>query len=79
MIFARWMPGRALLGALLFGGIEALIPRIQAVGLPVPQYFLLMLPYLATLAVLTYVGLVSKRDSGAPGALGLPYTREDRQ
>jgi simple sugar transport system permease protein len=79
VIFARWMPGRALLGALLFGGIEALIPRVQAVGLPVPQYYLLMLPYLATLAVLIYVGIVSKRDSGAPGALGLPYTREDRR
>ncbi len=79
VIFARWRPGRAVLGALLFGGIEALIPRIQAVGLPVPQYLLLMMPYLATLAVLTYVGIVSRAGPGAPGALGLPYVREDRR
>jgi outer membrane protein assembly factor BamB len=38
-----------------------------------------MLPYLATLAVLTYVGVASRTGSGAPGALGLPYVREDRR
>ena len=38
-----------------------------------------MMPYLVTLAVLTYVGLVSRTGSGAPGALGLPYVREDRR
>ncbi len=79
VIFARWQPGRAVAGAFLFGGIEALIPRIQAIGLPVPQYLLLMMPYLATLAVLAYVGIVSRTGSGAPGALGLPYVREDRR
>ena len=54
VIFARWMPGRAVFGALLFGGIEALIPRIFAAGWPVPQYFLQMTPFLTTLAVLVY-------------------------
>src|SRR5580704_17691898 len=46
VIFARWQPWRALLGALLFGCIEAVIPRIAAAGIQVPQYFLLMTPYL---------------------------------
>ena len=78
VIFARWMPGRAVFGALLFGGIEALIPRIFAAGWPVPQYFLQMTPFLATLAVLVYAGLRRSR-SNAPGALGLPYVREDRR
>ncbi len=78
VIFARWMPGRAVFGALLFGGIEALIPRIFAAGWPVPQYFLQMTPFLATLAVLVYAGLRRSR-SDAPGALGLPYVREDRR
>ena len=32
VIFARWQPWRALFGALLFGCIEALIPRIAAAG-----------------------------------------------
>lgn len=78
VIFARWMPGRAVFGALLFGGIEALIPRILAAGWPVPQYFLQMTPFLATLGVLVYAGLRRSR-SAAPGALGLPYVREDRR
>jgi len=79
VIFARWMPGRALFGAVLFGGIEALIPRIFAAGLPVPQYFVLMTPFLATLFVLVYAAVYTKTSTSAPGALGLPYVREDRK
>ena len=79
VIFARWRPGRAVLGAVLFGGIEALIPRVQAAGWDVPQYYMFMLPYLATLAVLIYVGMTSKDRTGAPAALGLPFVREDRR
>ncbi len=79
VIFARWMPGRAVLGGLLFGGIEALIPRIMAAGLPVPQYYLLMTPYAMTLAVLVYSAVYSRHGQGAPLALGLPYVREDRR
>ncbi len=79
VIFARWMPGRALFGAVLFGGIEALIPRIFAAGLPVPQYFVLMTPFLATLFVLVYAAVYTKSSTSAPGALGLPYVREDRR
>ena len=79
VIFARWMPGRALFGAVLFGGIEALIPRIFAAGWPVPQYFLLMTPFLATLFVLVYAAVYSKSSTSAPGALGLPFVREDRR
>ena len=79
VIFARWMPGRALFGAVLFGGIEALIPRIFAAGLPVPQYFVLMTPFLATLFVLVYAAVHARTSTTAPGALGLPYVREDRR
>ena len=79
VIFARWMPGRALFGAVLFGGIEALIPRIFAAGLPVPQYFVLMTPFLATLFVLVYAAVYTKTSTTAPGALGLPHAREDRR
>ncbi len=79
VIFARWMPGRALLGALLFGGIEALIPRVFAAGWPVPQYFVMMTPFFATLFVLVYAALHGRSAAGAPGALGLPHAREDRR
>jgi simple sugar transport system permease protein len=78
VIFARWMPGRALFGAVLFGFIEALIPRIMTTGAQIPQYLLLSTPYLATLFVLIYAAVASKRRSVAPGALGIPYVREDR-
>jgi simple sugar transport system permease protein len=79
VIFSRWRPGRALVGALLFGSIEALIPRISAAGLQVPQYFLLMTPYVATLAVMIWTGLRGRGGLEQPGALGLPYVREDRR
>lgn len=80
VIFSRWRPGRALLGALLFGGIEALIPRLQAAGATVPTFILQMLPYLATFAVLIYVALTTRLGtSSGPAALGTPYVREDRR
>jgi len=78
VIFARWYPWRALLGALLFGGIEALIPQIAAAGIRVPQYFMLMTPYLATLAVMVWQGMRGHVGSDEPAALGQPYVREER-
>jgi simple sugar transport system permease protein len=78
VIFARWHPWRALIGALLFGGIEALIPQIAAAGIRVPQYFMLMTPYLATLAVMVWQGMRGHVGSDEPAALGQPYVREER-
>jgi general nucleoside transport system permease protein len=79
IIFARWRPWRALAGGLLFGSIEALVPQTAAAGLPVPKYFMLMTPYLATIAVMIWVG-ASKRDtSDQPGAIGEPHVREERR
>ena len=77
VIFARWRFWTAMLGAVLFGCVEALIPRVAAIGLQVPQYFVLMLPYLATLAVMIWASL-GKNSSGAPGALGKAFVREER-
>ena len=79
VIFARWRPWRALAGALLFGSIEALVPRIAAAGLPVPQYFMLMTPYVATIAVMIWVGIYKRDFSDQPGALGEPHVREERR
>jgi general nucleoside transport system permease protein len=77
VIFARWRFWTALLGAVLFGCVEALIPRIAAIGLQVPQYFMLMLPYVATLSVMAWSSL-RRKSNGAPGALGKPFVREER-
>lgn len=78
VIFARWHPSRALLGAVLFGCIEALIPRIAATGADVPRYFLQMTPYLATLAVMVWTAARSSRSNAQPAALGRHHIREDR-
>lgn len=77
VIFARWRPGLALVGAMLFGAIEAIIPRVQAVGGDVPVYLMTMLPYLATLFVLVVAAMRRRRDD-EPAALGRVYLRQDR-
>lgn len=83
VIFARWDPVLALVGAYLFGAINRLPLDIQNVGffLSNPQlgYFLKMLPYLFTILVLV-VGArqAMRRRIGAPAALGVPYLREER-
>ena len=84
VIFARWSPWKALAGAVLFGCIEALIPQLAAAGVQLPQYFVSMTPYAITLAVMIWVAVARKSDTGGtndgePGALGEPYLREERR
>jgi simple sugar transport system permease protein len=72
VIFARWRPGLALAGALLFGCATALQFRLQALNLPwLPYEVLLMLPYLLTLLV-----LLRAPTESAPTALGTPYVKD---
>ncbi len=79
VIFARWSPWRALGGALLFGGIEALIPQLAAAGVRLPQYVVLTTPYAITLAVMVWVAATQRGGAGdAPAALGVPFIREER-
>jgi ABC-type uncharacterized transport system permease subunit len=79
VIFARWAPWPALGGALLFGCIEAVIPHIAAAGIKVPQYIVLMTPYLATIGVMVWIGATQRGSGGEPGALGQPHVREERR
>lgn len=79
VIFARWSPWKALAGAVLFGCIEALIPQLAASGVQMPQYFVLMTPYIVTLAVMIWVATSRQGNDAQPGALGEPYVREERQ
>ena len=79
VIFATWNPLRAALGGYLFGCVEALSFRLQAVGVDIPVFFLSMLPYLFTIAVLVVIsrgGLT--RRLAAPAALGNTFVREER-
>jgi len=79
VVFARWAPWPALGGALLFGCIEAVIPHIAAAGIRVPQYLMMMTPYLATIAVMIWVGATQRVGTSEPGALGQPHVREERR
>lgn len=81
VIFATWDPVRAVVGAILFGGINAVQFRMQAAGTTIPAAFLNMLPYAFTIVVLVLItwweGI--RKRVGAPAALGLPYAREEKR
>ncbi len=76
VIFAFWRPGRAILGAWLFGGVMALQLRLQASGTDVPSSLLLMLPYALTIVVLAVSSWKQKR-SEEPAALGVNVAPEE--
>ncbi len=78
VIFALWNPTRAILGAYLFGGVEALTFRLQTMGIHISSFFLVMFPYIVTILVLVLVTIRRRQDAGAPEALGLSYDREER-
>ncbi|MFO7742015.1 MAG: ABC transporter permease [Anaerolineae bacterium] len=80
VIFAMWDPLRAVVGAALFGGINAIQFRMQAAGTAISAALLNMFPYIATILVLvaiTWWETLRKRV-GAPAALGMPYAREEK-
>ncbi len=71
VIFARWNPLWAVLGALVFGGAESLQLQLQARGTDVSPFIMTMVPYLLTLLVLVLWGI--NRRSAAPAALGRSF------
>jgi simple sugar transport system permease protein len=75
VVFAAWRPWRLLLGAYLFGGVTILQLYAQGSGLfDLPAQFLSMLPYLATIAVLTIISAGPwKGWLNAPACLGRPF------
>lgn len=76
VIFAFWKPGRAVLGAYLFGGVMAFQLRLQAAGTHLPSSLLLMLPYALTIIALA-VSSFRGADTNAPDALGVNIEPED--
>ncbi|TMH07840.1 MAG: ABC transporter permease [Betaproteobacteria bacterium] len=74
VVFATWKPWRALGGAYLFGGVTLAQFQAQAMGSEIPSQLLSMLPYIATIVVLTLIS----RDAiairlNAPASLGKPF------
>ncbi len=80
VIFAFWRPHLCLVGAYLFGALQALPLTLQArevTILPVEAYE--ALPYVMTIVVLVLVSTRgARRRLGAPAALGIPFDREER-
>ena len=81
VIFAFWRPELCLVGAYFFGALLDVAPELQArqISLGPTVLWTSSIPYLATIAVLVLVSASSmKRRLGAPAALGIAYTREER-
>jgi simple sugar transport system permease protein len=75
VIFAGWRPGKALLGALLFGAFDAFQVRLQTdIGGLVPGQLFLMAPYVLSIVAL----VIAARRSQAPRALLAPWFKGQR-
>ena len=72
VVFGSWRPWRVLGGAYLFGGISVLQFYLQGAGLvAIPTQVLAMIPYLATILVLTAMSVGGvRRGLQAPACLG---------
>jgi len=74
VVFGAWRPWRVLIGAYLFGGISVLQLYLQGAGLvAIPSQILAMIPYLATIIVLTAISAGGARRLAAPACLGKPF------
>ncbi len=75
-VFASWRPGKALIGALLFGAFDAFQVRLQTeVGAFLPSQVFLMLPYLLSIAALVMVA----RRADYPRAMLKPWFKGERE
>lgn len=76
VVFGSWRPGKALLGAMLFAGLEAFQVRAQQVaGASIlPYQFYLMLPYLLSI----FAMVIMARRASYPKALLVPFRRGER-
>ena len=71
VIFSRWHPLRAIVGALLFSGAVAFQLLLQSSGVQISPFLLDMIPYVLTLLVLIAWG--GNRKPSAPASLGRVY------
>lgn len=76
VIFASWRPGKALMGAMLFAGLEAFQVRAQQISgaAIIPYQFYLMLPYVLSIIAM----IIMARKAKYPQALLVPFRRGER-
>lgn len=77
VIFSMWHPYRAIVGAIVFGGLDIIGFRLQEFNITVSQYLIDMLPYLVTILVLIF-NSVRKDFNAGPKGLSVSYFREER-
>ncbi len=75
VIFAAWKPERALLGAILFAGLDAYQVRAQQLaGAFIPYQFFLMLPFILSIVAM----IIASKRTRYPKALLIPFRRGER-
>ena len=78
VIFGGWKPYRTAFGALLFGFLEALGPRLQTYGFEMSPYIVKITPYIITILVLVFLTIIKNGNTDAPKNIGIPFFRENR-
>ena len=78
VIFGGWKPYLTALGALLFGFLEALVPRLQTYGFELNPYIVKISPYIITILILVLLTIYKDGKTGAPKNIGIPFFRENR-
>jgi simple sugar transport system permease protein len=74
VVFASWIPWRAIVGAYLFGAITILQFHAQGAGIGIPSQLMSSLPYLATIIVLVLISYERTRArANTPLCLGIPF------
>jgi ABC-type uncharacterized transport system permease subunit len=71
VIFSKWNPIRAIVGALLFSGAVAFQLLLQSSGIQISPFLLDTIPYILTIVVLIIWG--GTRRHAAPASLGRVY------
>ena len=74
VVFGRYMPIGTLIGSVLFGVMDALQLRLQAMGFDICYYLFLMIPYAVSIVTLVFFG----GKAFVPRAQGIPYVRDER-
>ncbi len=75
VIFGRYTAVGTWLAVLVFGAGEAMVYRFQAASIGVPTQMILMIPYLLTVIAVAAFG----HKGNGPAALGIPWSKEEKQ
>ena len=78
VIFGGWKPYRTAIGAVLFGFLEALVPRLQTYGFELSPYLVKITPYAITIIIVVVLTIYKGGRTGAPNNIGIPFFRENR-